>query len=53
MFKYEIWLFGTLVATAKTYNVAETILIALHRKHPTTDMCVTDENGNVLSSFNM
>ena len=55
MFKYEIWLYGTLVATAKTYSVAETIAEALHRKHPTTDIdiCVIDEKGEILMSANM
>lgn len=53
MLKYEIWLYGTLVATAKTYSVAETIFKALYRKHPTTDICVIDEYDNVLISVNM
>ena len=51
--KYEIYLYATLVATAKTYSVAELIFKALHKKHPTTDLCIINENGTILDSVNM
>lgn len=49
MLRYEIWLYATLVATTRTYNLACDIFEELHKKCPNADLKIFDfvENGVV------